>query len=641
MTAGDGVRSGRGEDTVAANRFDRRRSGRVRAICWGDGRMSADRGAAPDPADHAHDDLSVRLHGSQPDGEVTALPIVPRPRAAPVAQPVFIHSSWRTSSTWFWLKFREKTSTLCYYEPFHEILTTLTRDRAQSIGPASWTESRHPPGGPYFLEFRPLIRRAGGVRLYTPEIAYEWFMPEGGVAGNLRPPEARYVGLLLRHAGRHGKIPVFGFTRSLGRLAALKRRFGGVHIFLYRNLWTQWASYVGQNEAGNRYFLETILRVLLQAQDRFFAASINRCLVRAVARGLPAPSADAGLAARLLDTLSEAELFGLFMALHLYLYVAAQASADLSIDATRLARDRHYRETTAARLAEMTGLAIDLADVKDVAHAHWAAPDGIDWQEIRESLDFAGLALDHLYSREELARGGERLIAETLAEIQTGERYLARPRAAIARLDSDRTALAVERDALRSDLERLAGEREAALAERAAIERERAAALAERDGVAQQRDAVLIERDKIARALQHRQQERDAALAERDIIAQQRDAALAERDEIARESHHRQQERDAAVAERDVLRIQCDRIEQERSALAAASAELARERDAVAAERDQLARDRSAMAAELLRLSGECEAAAQQRDVALAELAHRRERTLAVRLRRLLHRQSL
>jgi hypothetical protein len=428
--------------------------------------VSADEGGPPGPFDRA---------GEDPAAPPCALPAAARPRAAPI----FIHASWRTSSTWFWLKFRGQSATLCYYEPFHEDLATLTHARAHSLGPGSWKTgaSRHPRSSPYFLEFRPLIRRSGGVRLYRPEIAYQWFMPEGGIAGNLRPQELRYVGLLLRHAGRREKIPVFGFTRSLGRLAALKRHFGGTHIFLYRNLWTQWAAYVGQSAAGNRYFLETMLRVMLQAQDRFFAAAINPYLVRAVACGLPAPCGKADLAAWLLDTMSEAELFGLFMALHLYLYIAAQARADLAIDATRLARDRPYRETIANRLSVQTGLAIDLADVEDVAQAHWVAPDGIDWRDIRETLDLAVRILDPPLAREELARSGERLIDETVAEMQTGERYLARARAEIARLNSTQVAVAAERDALRSAVERLAGAHEAAL-------RERDAALAERDALA-------------------------------------------------------------------------------------------------------------------------------------------------------------
>src|SRR5271170_3380321 len=99
------------------------------------------------------------------------------------ASPIFLHSSWRASHTWFWLKFREHDATVCFYEPFHESLATLTRSEALSQDPRSWN-SRHPAAEPYLLEFTPLIRKAGGVRLFVPEISSRWFVPVGGPTGN-------------------------------------------------------------------------------------------------------------------------------------------------------------------------------------------------------------------------------------------------------------------------------------------------------------------------------------------------------------------------------------------------------------------------------------------------------------------------
>jgi hypothetical protein len=571
--------------------------------------MSADRAGAPAPAGHGDEASRARPDASSPAAAV--LPAVPR-RAA--AAPIFLHSSWRTASTWFWLKFRGKPSTLCYYEPFHEALATLTREQAQTMGPGNWTvgESRHPDGAPYFLEFRPLLRRAGGVRLYRPEIAYDWFVPMGGLAGELRPQEHRYVGLLLRHACRRGKVAVFGFTRSLGRLAALKRRFGGTHIFLYRNLWTQWASYVGQSAAGNRYFLAMLLRILLRAEDRFLAAALNRSLLRATARGLPAAGGDA-LVERLLDALSEAELFGLFMAVHGYLYIAAQLTADLSIDATRLARDRRYREATSARLAAKTGLAVDLADARDVPQAHWVAADGIDWREIEDTLAFAGHALDHLFAPEEIARVRAQLLADTRAEMRAGERYLAGPRAEIARLTGACAALTAERDALRGEVARLAGERDGLAAAHKAA--------------AAERDAAVAERDELARTVRRLQQQHDAAAAECERLAQDRAA-------LAAELGHAEAAREAAVAERDELARTVRRLQEQH--------------DAAAAECERLAQDRAALAAELWRAEAAREAAVAERDgavaareAALAALARLRERGVRARLRRLGRRLGL
>jgi hypothetical protein len=84
---------------------------------------------------------------------------------------------------------------------------------------------RHPAAEAYLLEFILLIRKTGGVRLFAPEISYRWFVPVGSPGGDLRPQEIKYLALLIRHASRLRRIPVFGFTRSLGRLPAIKSNF--------------------------------------------------------------------------------------------------------------------------------------------------------------------------------------------------------------------------------------------------------------------------------------------------------------------------------------------------------------------------------------------------------------------------------
>src|SRR5690348_7316763 len=98
---------------------------------------------------------------------------------------VFIHSSWRTSSTWAWLKFRGLSETIGYYEPFHGLMATRTRAEAKSVDYKSW-DSRHPPGKPYGLEYVPLIRHSGGVPFADAAMAFEWFVPLGGLRGQLR-----------------------------------------------------------------------------------------------------------------------------------------------------------------------------------------------------------------------------------------------------------------------------------------------------------------------------------------------------------------------------------------------------------------------------------------------------------------------
>jgi tetratricopeptide (TPR) repeat protein len=421
-----------------------------------------------------------------------------------IAPPIFIHSSWRVSHTWFWLKFRHEPSTVCFYEPFHERLATLTRSEALTVVPESW-DSGHPRGQPYFLEFLPLIRNASGVRLFVPEIPYQWFIPIKGFAGHLRPEETKYLALLVRHANRRQKIPVFGFSRSLGRLLAIKKQFPGFHIFQYRNPWTQWISFLYHGKERNSYFIEKMLTLMFGAEDPFLSAIINRYLMHSVARGDRSKiegrrqlgNSPRQIGKEFAELLPERDLFSIHMAFHTYLYMCARLSADLVVDASKLARDRDYRVLVHHQIASVTGLHLNLDDATDTQQYHSFDASFINWEEIRKNLNFAVLTLDHLFDRQNLLRIGTELIDQTLAEVQISEKYLAKARDQIKTLTSERDSIKVAKDTLVTESDRLAGERDAALAERDRLAGERDAAIANVDRFTREWVAAASERDQL------------------------------------------------------------------------------------------------------------------------------------------------
>jgi hypothetical protein len=93
------------------------------------------------------------------------------------------------------------------------------------------------------------------------------------------------LALLVGHANRLNRTPVFGFCRSLGRLLAIKSQLPGIRIFQYRNPWTQWMSFLYHRKQQNSYFIEKMLILMLSAEDPFISAIINRCFVHSIARG--------------------------------------------------------------------------------------------------------------------------------------------------------------------------------------------------------------------------------------------------------------------------------------------------------------------------------------------------------------------
>lgn len=76
---------------------------------------------------------------------------------------LFVHSSFRTSSTWLWLAFRRIPEVLAYYEVFNPFLGRCTEGTLQMNSTASWN-SRHPVCSPYFEEYRALLRPSSASR---------------------------------------------------------------------------------------------------------------------------------------------------------------------------------------------------------------------------------------------------------------------------------------------------------------------------------------------------------------------------------------------------------------------------------------------------------------------------------------------
>jgi hypothetical protein len=261
------------------------------------------------------------------------------------AAPVFIHSSWRTASTWLWSRLRQAPTAIAYYEFFHERLETCTIENLRDNDFARWN-SKHPEGAPYFLEFAPLVGPNGAVRGFDASMAIERFMPVEGVRGDLSLAERSYVEGLIESAAQRQKIPVLTETRTLGRINALAKAFPGRHVLLVRNLFHQWASYSEQCAAGNRFFLEMLFATVEASRRDPFVALLADWF------------ADEN------RTEASANVFQLFLLFHLYLYARGYDSTDCIVDVTRIAADAEARHAAEASLSEYVRFPIDLSDAR-------------------------------------------------------------------------------------------------------------------------------------------------------------------------------------------------------------------------------------------------------------------------------------
>jgi hypothetical protein len=366
-----------------------------------------------------------KVQAGQPEESGFGLAAGPMSSNAPSPRLVFLHSSFRASSTWFWSKFRSFAETECYREVLGEDVATITTEKVFWADAEGW-DSRHPSRDPYYLEYLPLIHPNGGVQFFDPAMPMDWFFPIGGLRGELREAEIRYLSLLVDHARQRNKVPVFGGTNSLGRLWSIKNSFGGFHVFLHRNLWKQWLSYLYYRRRKIYYFYETTARVVGGSGDPFVAELADFYVQRAVdyrpSSALSRRPASAKERLDLLLWLPESDAFAMFMALHIYLYLHAQKSADLTVDVTKLARDPEHRSGIEKTLAQQAGFEISLSDVTDEQGRGIAiGAQAIDWDEIREHARGAAQALSAFANPNKLFDIATQLIDAAMEELRKSE----------------------------------------------------------------------------------------------------------------------------------------------------------------------------------------------------------------------------
>lgn len=152
-------------------------------------------------------------------------------------QPIFIHSLFRSGSTYLFKVFRRSPAGYwCYQEPLHEI-ALFCRDNPSGLqdeGEEQVQMLRHPAlDHSYFKE----LAEAWPI---WKEVINDFIIYDAYFSGRDEDIGIDYWKALARAAkGR----PVFQECRTSGRIEAIKKQIDGKHIYLWRNPWDQWWSY--------------------------------------------------------------------------------------------------------------------------------------------------------------------------------------------------------------------------------------------------------------------------------------------------------------------------------------------------------------------------------------------------------------
>ena len=188
---------------------------------------------------------------------------------------LFIHSLFRTGSTYLWNRLRGLSRTYCFYEPFHPQLLYLDSRESDPWGTSpSGTESiHHPPlDRGRFAEYWPLlIPGVRGVPGFHKSFSFTDFCDTG-----IQPRQRDYIHGLLEAAG--SRVPVLQFNRSALRIAWFKKNWpDGLHVYLYRNFRNQYISGETQWEEQRQDIFQVMdLLVAGLHHDKAFFEPLNR-----------------------------------------------------------------------------------------------------------------------------------------------------------------------------------------------------------------------------------------------------------------------------------------------------------------------------------------------------------------------------
>lgn len=290
-------------------------------------------------------------------------------------KPIFVHSGWRTGSTYIWSKFRLHSDCMPFYEPFNEVLVHITHDMLPSFQPSNW-DSHHPRvATSYFSEYGSLI--STGVQGFHPNFTIKnFFRNEQECLWD----QAAYLAMLMHLSYQSHRRPVFNFCRSLGRIPWLRQTFPGIHILLLRNPIDQWLSGRAQLRKGNPYF--EIMPYLIMGQDEVPP------IIRNIAQYWKLPQYTSNIAffdayhqiRPLVTSYSTTQSFGIFLDLYLYSTLLALPFVDIVIDMDELDLSLTYRQEVSNILRETLNLSLPFDDV----HITHYGPDNRPphWQNV-------------------------------------------------------------------------------------------------------------------------------------------------------------------------------------------------------------------------------------------------------------------
>lgn len=310
---------------------------------------------------------------------------------------VFIHSLFRTGSTYVWNRLRSCCDTCCFYEPFHPELQFLDLRRPDPWGTdrRGTMESNHPSlERNRFEEYRELLRPGHlGVPGFDKSFSFTNFC-----GNDTLPRQKAYVDSLI-HAGGD-KTPVLQFNRTALRSAWFKNNWpDAFHIYLYRNPRNQFLSARRQwrRQRQDVFLVMDLLTAGLHHDKPQFHA-LSR-VVHLQAFPSPVHTVEEAAYRAILPAYAEQERYLISLFLWYTALAETTETADLMINIDRLSAEPEYAAAFIDILAKRGVDGADFSDARVARYDEIPLPQAASVESRARHLAYSRFSLSSLKSR--------------------------------------------------------------------------------------------------------------------------------------------------------------------------------------------------------------------------------------------------
>ena len=263
---------------------------------------------------------------------------------------IFVHSLFRSGSTYIYNVLKRTGRFHVYHEPFHEVISTPQSEWGELVGRKDKLKTilRHDflVGG-YFGEYSHLISKI--EKSFNKNLSYDYyFLSSDDQADDLKI----YVDVLINGAP---KAPILQCTRTSGRIEWFKRNYESKHIFLLRNPWDQWYSYkvdpyisTTSRLTYSQSNIPPVMKDVLDASGVLPLTGVDS--QEKIIYGFNHP-------------ITPAADYFLFFGLWVYAFISGKQHCDLFIDMDALSADDEYREKCILDLEHLFIKDVDLSDI--------------------------------------------------------------------------------------------------------------------------------------------------------------------------------------------------------------------------------------------------------------------------------------